>query len=457
MHCTSSRHKALGIDESEGDEGRFENTGGDREVTSHRRASKSDGVGKEEEKRPIPSHVRHVPFHVRSPEVDELDYKKSRAFIRYDPSRPKVSDVEKPVERVVKKPGAGQSSSVPPQRKDAGEQEDDEEKETEQEGRSVISGLHYVVSRNEHHKGPVHVGGKVLGSFRYVDAYKPPKKLVAPENLFSPDSQALIRLARNYEIRHGAPHDAKSQDCSREGGKPENELQASLPGRSRSKVRFVLPALSGSSSSSRKTFRSNDRFSPLSPDPQTKDKHVEEDSETQKWNEAYRGDRIDPPTSDPRKGKFPAREPGKEQNDQEGKDEWTFSMPGNLLSTHCNASPQVEWSGQYRSLSRSRGHSGYDAYHAYHTLPPSPPPVPSPALFPLDWPHSPAPVNAWHHNPNPGETKTFSERSVVGEGEKEIRWKDSASDRMHINGEAEPKKCIDGADERGCCEHGIWQ
>jgi ribosomal protein S18 len=437
-------------------------TAGDREVTS-RRTSKSDGASQEEEKRPVPNRVRHVPSHVRSQEIDELDYKKSKVFIRYVSSRRKISDVDKPGEREEKKSGVGQSSFVHSRHKDAGAQEYDEERETEQEGRSVISGLHYVVSGDERHKGPqfdevepVHVGGEVLGSFRYVAAHNTPKKLAAAENLFSSNSQALIRLARNYEIRHDVPHDTKSQDCVEEGESPEKQLQASKP---RRKVRFVSPVLSGTSSPRRKTFRNNDRSCPPSPNPhssEAKDKHAEEDPETQKWTQAFRGDRIDPPTSDPRKGKLPAREPEKEQNDQEGKDEWVLSMPGNLLSTRRNASHQAEGREQFRSHSRSRGRSGYDAYHAYHTKTPTPPPIPSQPLSPLNRLHSPCPINVWHQNPNSGETKTFSERSVVGQGEKGIWWKDFASDGTYSNWEAGPKSCIDGADEQGWCERGIW-
>ncbi len=409
--------------------------------------------------RPIPIRLRHVPSHRTSTEIDELDYKKSKVFIRYVSSRRKLS--EKPGEREQKKSVADQSSSVPSRHKDTGDQEYDEEIQTEQERRSVISAFHYVGPGKERHKGSqfdetetMHVGGgEVLGSFRYVDAHNTPNELAAAEKLFSSDSQALIRLARNYEIRHDDPHDTNSQDRSKEEGKPEKQLQASPLRRGRAKVRFVSPVLNDSSTPSRKTFRSNDRFCSPPPHP-----HNEEDPEAQKWSDVFQGDRINAPTSDPRKGKFPAGEHDKEQNDQDGKDKWAFNGPGNLSSTRRNASPQSEGRGQFRSRSCSRGRFDYEAYHAYHNQPPTPPAVPSPPLSRLDRPHSSqSPANTWRQNPNPGDTKTFSEWSVVGEEEKEIRRKDSASGSTNSNGEAEPKSRIDGADAQGWRKRGIWQ
>ena len=458
--CASYRHKVSEIDENDDEKESAAAAGRDPEVTSRRRASKRDRV---EEKRPIPSRLRHVHSRGTSTEIDELDYKKSKLFIRYVSSRRKLS--ENPGESTQKKSVADRSSSDPSRHKDAGDHEYDEEIQTEQEGRSVISGFHYVDPGKERHKGPhfdetetMHVGGgEVLGSFRCVGAHNTPKELTAAENLFSSDSQALIRLARNYEIRRDDPHDTNSQDRNEEG-KPEKQLQASPLRRGRAKVRFVSPVLNGSSSPSRKTFTSNDRFCSPPPHPHSSEaEDNEEDPEAQKWNEVFRGDRIDAPTSDPRKGKFPAGEHDKEQNDQDGNDKWAFNGPGNLLSPRRNASPQSEGRGQFRSRSCSRGRSDYEAYHAYHNQPPTPPPVPSPPLSRLDRLHSQSPANAWRQNPNPGETKTFSECSVVGEEEKEIRRKDSASDSTSSNGEAEPKTRIDGADEQGWRKRGIWQ
>ena len=429
--------------------------GSDRELTSHRRASESDGSREEEKKRSITIHVRHAPSHCTSSDIDELDNKKSRIFIRYVSPRRKTSDLEKRCEREEKKAVADQSGSISSRHEGSGEQQHDEEKEAEQDERSVIGGFRYVAPGYGRHGNPqyyekaMHVEGEILGSFRYGDAHGIPKEPVAAENLFSPDSQALIRRAKNYEIRHNTPQDTKSQDRDVENEKPKEHLEGGPPLRGQSKVRFVSLVLG---SPSRKTFRSNDRVRVPPSYPQSGDapyEHDEEDPETQVWNEAFRNERIRPPTSDPRKGKFPVRDSEEEAKNQIGEDEWASNRLRDLLLIRRTTSPQAEGRGQFRTASRSRARSEYEAYHTYHTQPPTPPPVLSPPLFPQYWPHSSPSDNAWYQNPNPGETKAFGERSAVGEGQKETWWKGSASDSTRSNGETEPKAYIDGVDEEG--------